>query len=375
MLQIFLALAKLCAELSRLTDTPADITYYTPGPEPDEPSPEAPAGNSPLPIEEPVIPRSTSERSESAPPTEKSATPPATMKHRPYSSPNSDENTSSWLVSSGAMVLSDEEPIPTRPLQNLRSTPVGTPLFDIKKLSSLPSPKGRYTTFCVNPADLMGSQLDNLSLHENQPKITPDPEVGMTSPVQTTLKPAAHRSIPSAAATSGEIHKLQKPRVCSDESSPNSSALFKVVSGLYPYTEDNMSPILRVRRVENIIANLIHEVEQGQSFEYAISNLRTYPEPFPVGNEPFPDGNDHRIYFHTVLQELAHLYETQGHLLEATLAHRFLQHSCGPNAWSDPRNLGLFKLRSTYGLSRVLEKRGKIQLAELEFKRGARRLS
>jgi tetratricopeptide (TPR) repeat protein len=128
-----------------------------------------------------------------------------------------------------------------------------------------------------------------------------------------------------------------------------------------------MSPMLRVRRVKKKIVNLIHEVEQGQSFEYAISNLRTHPEPFPVGNEPFPDGNDHWIYFHTFLQELAQLYENKGLLLEATLAHGLLQHSCGSNAWSEPRNLGKFKLRSMYDLGRVLEKRGKTQLAEMEF--------
>jgi tetratricopeptide (TPR) repeat protein len=321
--------------------------------------------------EEPIIHKAIGEGSASALSIEERATSSVTLQYRPYPSSNPDDNPPSWLVHSGAAVLSDEEPISTCPLQNSRPTPAGTPLLDIKQLGSPPPPKGGYTTFekelGVNPADVMGSQLDCLSLKENQPKTTPDPEVGMSSPVQSPVKPAVYRSIPSAAATGGEIHKLQNLRVCSEAFSASSFALFKAVSSVYPYTEDKMSPMLRVSRVKKIIVNLIHELEQGQSFEYAISNLRTHPEPFPVGNEPFPDGNDHWIYFHTVLQELAQLYENKGLLLEATLAHGFLQHSCGPNAWSDPRNLGLFKLRSMYNLGRVLEKRGKTQLAEMEF--------
>jgi tetratricopeptide (TPR) repeat protein len=345
--------------------------YYTPGSVSDEPSFEPPAGKSAPLTEEPIIPKATSEGSASALSIEETATSSVTLQHRPYSSSNLDDNTPSWLVHSGAMVLSDEEPISTRPPQNSRPTPVGTSLLDIKQLGSPPPPKGGNTTFekelGVNPADIMGSQLDSLSLKENQPKTTPDPEVGMSSPVQSPVKPAVYRSIPSAAATGGEIHQLQNPGFCSEASSASSFALFKAVSSVYPYTKDKMSPMLRVRRVKKIIVNLIHDVEQGQSFECAISNVKTHPEPFPVPNKPFPDGNDRWTYFHTFLQELAQLYENKGLLVEATLAHGFLQHSCGPNAWSEPRNLGLFKLRSMYNLARVLEKRGKTQLAEMGF--------
>jgi tetratricopeptide (TPR) repeat protein len=369
--QILLVLARLYAELSRLTDTPTNITYYTPGPVSDEPSFEPPAGKSTSLTEEPITPKATSEGSASALSIEETATSSVTLQHRPYSSSNPDDSTPSWLVHSGAMILSDEKPISTRLLRNSRPTPVGSPLLDIKQLGSPPPPKGGYTTFekelGVNPADIMGSQLDSLSLKEDQPKTTPDPEVGISSPVQSPVRLAVCRSIPSAAATGGGIHKLQDPGFGSEASSASSFALFNAVSSVYPYTEDKMSPMLHVRRVKKIIVNLIHEVEQGQSFEYVISNLRTHPEPFPVGNEPFPDGNDHWIYFHTFLQELAQLYENKGNLLGATLAHGLLQHSCGPNAWSEPRNLGLFKLRSMYNLGRVLEKRGKTQLAEMEF--------
>jgi hypothetical protein len=285
--QILLALARLYAELSRLTDTPTNITYYTPGPVSDEPSFELPAGKSTPLTEEPIIPEAISEGSASALSIEEIATSSVTLQPGPYPSSNPGDNPQSWLVHSGAMVLSDEEPISTRPLQNSRPTQVGTPLLNIKQLGSPPPPKGGHTIFekelGVNPADIMGSQLDSLSLKENQPKTTPDPEVGMSSPVQSSVKPAVYRSIPSAAATGGEIHKLQNLGGCSEAYSASSFALFKAVSSVYPYTEDKMSPMLRVRRVKKIIVNLIHDVEQGHSFECAISNLRTYPEPFPVG--------------------------------------------------------------------------------------------